>query len=191
MKKFATLAVLAALVGSAHAAAITWGFGGTVYVAESMDKTAVKADAFTGTMPWSLALVYVGQSADSFSTDDLTSSSVLDTMTYAVSTSSKSAGKWSPSTKTFSTTDYADNASFAVVLYDATAGSFDYVYTGTTTAGAAVTSTTTIADMSARGSGSVFGAGSSTANGVVVVPEPSVALMGLLGIGMLLKRRRA
>jgi len=192
MKKLATLAVLAALVGSAHAAAITWGFGGVVYVTEKMTETAVKADGYTGTaVPWQLALVYVGQEQDSFSIDDLTSTSVLDTMNYAISTSSKSAGKWSPSTKTFSTTDYADKASFAVVLYDSTKTAFSYIYSGTSTAGDAVTSATTVADMSARGSGMVYGAGSDTASGVVVVPEPSVALLGLLGIGMLLKRRRA
>ena len=191
MKKLATLAVLAALAGSAHAAAITWGFGGTVYVAKSVTETAVQGDTFTGTVPWALALVYVGQNQSSFNIDDLTSTSVLDTMDFAVSTSGKSAGKWSPSSKAFSTTAYADNASFAVVLYDAAKSSFEYIYSGTTSAGSAVTTTTTVADMSARGSATIYGTGGSGTSGVVAVPEPSVALMGLLGIGMLLKRRRA
>ena len=43
---------------------------------------------------------------------------------------------------------------------------------------------------SASGGNQLYAAGGSTA-AITSVPEPSVALMGLLGLGMLLKRRRA
>lgn len=196
MKKLATLAVLAALATTASAASITWGFGGQVYVTESKTDAAVLSTSFTGAMPWALALVYVGQEQDSFSIDSLTSASVVDTLDYAVTTTGKgsSIGKWNPATKTTATTAYADKASFAVVLFDSVSGSFDYIYSGTTSVGSAVTETTTISDMSQQGSGALFGTGGDgTSAGIVVaaVPEPSVALLGLLGIGMLLKRRRA
>ena len=193
MKKFATLALIAALATTASAASITWGFGGQVYVAEGKDSTGVLASTYTGDMPWSLALVYVGQEKTSFSIDALTESSVVDTLAYAVTTSGKQSaiGKWSPATKITTTTAYADKASFAVVLYNTTDKTFDYIYGGSTAAGSAFTSATTVTDMSQQGSAAFYGTGSGTTTGVVVVPEPSVALLGLLGLGMLLKRRRA
>ena len=195
MKKIATLAVLAALVTTASAASITWGFGGQVYVTESKDSTAVLASTYSGDMPWMLALIYVGQNTTSFSLDSITTDSVVDTLSYAVTTSGKgsSVGKWNPASKTTATTAFENGASFAVVLYDGTSA-FDYIYSGTTAVGSAVTEATTISDMSQQGSGALFGTGGDgTSSGVVVaaVPEPGVAAMALLGIGMMIRRRRA
>ena len=136
----------------------------------------------------------MGQNKSTFDIDDLTSASVVATADYAVypTTNTKNANKWNPATTKTTTTAYDDGASFAVVLYNA--GDFDYVYAlSNGAAGAAVTSAITVSDMSARGSGMVYGAGSSTANGVVKVsvPEPGIACMALLGIGMMIKRRKA
>ena len=191
MKKFAILALLAMFAGSASAASITWGFGGQVYVSKD-GSSAVLGTSFTDAVPWSLALVYVGQNQDSFDIDDLTTGSVVDTMDYGVSSSGKTAGKWNPAQQRISTTAYADGASFAVVLYDAVKSSFSYIYTGTTSVGSAVTETTTISDMSARGSGALYGTGGTGSSaGVVVVPEPSTAVLALAGLALLLKRRKA
>lgn len=190
MKKLATLAVLAMLAGSASAASITWGFGGQVYVSKD-GSSAVLGTSFTDTVPWSLALVYVGQGKNTFDIGSLTEASVVDSVTYGISTSGKTAGKWNPANKTKDTTAYADGASFAVVLFDTAAKTFDYIYAGTTSVGNAVKSTTTISDMSARGSGTVWGAGSASGTGVVVVPEPSTAVLALAGLALLLKRRKA
>ena len=193
MKKFTLLAAFAAMVGSASAATITWGFGGPVYISED-GATPVLSTAYAGDVDWKLALVYVGQNKSTFDIDDLTSASVVATTDYSVypTTNTKNANKWNPATTKTTTTAYDDGASFAVVLYNA--GDFDYVYAlSNGAAGAAVTSAITVSDMSARGSGMVYGAGSSTAAGVVKVsvPEPGIACMALLGIGMMIKRRKA
>ena len=192
MKKFAIMAAFAALVGSASAAAISWGFGGQVYIADG--DTPVLSTSYTDDVDWKLALVYVGQNADSFSIDKLTSDSVLDTMDYGIQATGKNAGKWNPATKTTSTTAYEDGASFAIVLFNE--GAFDYVYALTSGAvGSAVTSATKVADMSDRGSATLYAVGGTgAANGVVkvsAVPEPGTAALALLGVGLLFKRRKA
>ena len=187
------MAAFAALVGSASAAAITWGFGGQVYIAEK-GKTPVLSTTYSGNVDWQLALVYVGQNQSSFDIGDLTADSVVDTMDYAVSTATKTANKWNPATTKTTTTAYADGASFAVVLFENAQDSvkFDYVYAFSNGAvGEAVTSATSVSDMSARGTAMLYGAGNSTTAGVVVVPEPGTAALALLGVGMLLKRRRS
>lgn len=198
MKKLTILAAFAALAMSASAASITWGFGGQVYVSEDGSAATLSTSSTADMTGWCLALVYVGQNKDTFNIADVSTSSIVNdentssaaTLAYKVATTGKNAGKWDPTTITSTTTAYADGASFAVVWYDG-ASNFDYIYSGTTSVGSAVTSATSVSDMSARGSASIYGTGGSGTAGVVAVPEPSVALMGLLGIGMLLKRRRA
>ena len=194
MKKFATLAVLAAFAVGASAATIQWGFGSNVYISEN-GSTAVKAETYSGTVPWKLALIYVGQNQSTFDLSVMTDSNtandytVLKTLDYAVGTSGKSAGKWSPSLDTIYSTAYANGASFAVVAYDGT--KFDYVYSGSTTVGSAFTAAFTVTDMSQQGSATIYATGSSSTTGILQVPEPGVACMALLGIGMMIKRRRA
>ena len=90
----------------------------------------------------------------------------------------------------------ASGASFTVLFYNGATSAFDYVYAlSGSDKGDAYTSnilTVSSSDM-ATADGSIYATSttSGTVNGVVAVPEPSVALLGLLGIGMLLKRRRA
>ena len=200
MKKFATLAVLAALATAASAATITWGFGGVVYISED-GATAVRANTYEGSVPWSLALIYVGQNQDSFDlgvmTDDNDANdyTILDTRDYAVSTTGKAAGlgKWSPTEGNSYVTAYDNGASFAVVLYNESTGAFDYVYSGSTSVGSAFTTAYSVTDMSGQGSATIYATGSGSTTGVVnvSVPEPGIACMALIGLGMMIKRRRA
>ncbi len=194
MKKTLLVAALVALAAQAHAASILWGFGGKVYVSEDMT-TAVAGSSYTKDVSGYLALVYIGQNVDALSDtvlSGLTSASQVDKLDYAISTSTKTAGKWNPASKTttISSDDYSSGASFAVLFYNGS--KYDYIYAGTTAVGEAVKSTVTLTDLAENAqSVSHYGAGSSSTDGIIAVPEPSVALLGLLGIGMLLKRRRA
>lgn len=205
MKKLALIAALAALATSSHAASIAWGFGGKVYLNKGSD-TVLSTDASAPTVAAGsyLALVYLGQNVTSYDLSTLTSdiadttkaAKVVDTLNYAVVTTGKNSAKgyWSPNTSTYDDLSMASGASFTVLFYNAEKSAFDYVYAYSGGAkGSAYDSnilTVTSSDM-AIADGTIYATANSANAGVVAVPEPSVALMGLLGIGMLLKRRRA
>lgn len=199
MKKFATLAVLAALATSAQAASVLWGFGGKVYLYDGKD-TVVSTDSSAPAVDAGsyLALVYLGQNVTSYSLSDITETKVVDQMDYGIATTGKAAaqGKWNPNTSTYNDASMASGASFTVLFFNGETSSFDYIYAYSGSGkGDAISDnilTITSGDM-AIADGTIYGTKdtSGTAAGVVAVPEPSVALMGLLGIGMLLKRRRA
>ena len=195
MKKLATLAVLAALATSAQAASIMWGFGGKIYLNKGTDTVLATDDSAPELAAGSyLALVYLGQNVTSYNLSDITDADVVDSLNYSVVTSGKAAaiGKWNPNTSTYADASMASGASFTVLFYNGS--SFDYVYAlSGSDKGAAYDSNivTVTSDNMEIANSSIYGTGSATGNGVVAVPEPSVALMGLLGIGMLLKRRRA
>ena len=203
MKKFMTLAAFAAVALSSQAATINWGLGADVYIMEngSFDSAAVAYEStLTPASGSYLALVYVGQNQDSFDIANITQDSVVATAAYALDTDGSTYADYDPYqvTTQVSATTYADGASFSVVWYDAGAGAFDYVYS--VDDGSALNQATTFADMT-RGSDSIGIAENTNGFGGVlnvtssepppVIPEPSVALMGLLGLGMRLKRRRA
>ena len=197
MKKFMTFAAFAAVALSAQAATIGWGVGADVYLMEAGKNytSAVLANeaTFAPANGSYLALVYVGQNQDSFDIADITQDSVVATAPYAIDTSMGGVD-YDPFEIYTDTTAYSDNASFGVVWFDAGAangGAFTYLYS--IDDGSAFNAATTIADMT-RGSADITPAVETNGWGgilTVSVPEPGIACMALIGLGMMIKRRRA
>lgn len=192
MKKLLFIA-LAALAAHAQAATINWGLGADVYLMKAgEDYTSAKIAYDAGLTVDSgayLALVYVGSGVDTFNIADISDASVVAKASYAIDTDNSTYCDFDPylTETNVSASDYADGSSFGVVWF--TGSKFDYIYS--IDDGSALTDTVTISDM-ARGNDTVAPAGNTRGwGGVIAVPEPSVALMGLLGLGMLLKRRKA
>ena len=191
-----TFAAFAAVALSAQAATITWGLGADIYLLEAgKDFSTAKVAYETTLVPESgsyLALVYVGQNQDSFDIANITDASVVDSMAYGLDTDGASYADWDPFQKQaqVSASTYADGASFGVVWFDAGASKFLYVQA--IDDGSNLNQTVTFADMT-RGSDFFMPASNTNYGGVltVSVPEPGIACMALLGIGMMIKRRRA
>ena len=199
MKNLMILAALAATTVGVTAASVEWGFGADVYIATAVDGkasselfgSAVLGSDYTEQIATGsyLALVYVGQGADSFSLSDIVRE--VDTMTFAVDNYST----WNPEMKTasISANEYSNGASFAVVWFNGE--SYDYLYDQTD--GTAMTAAAKLDDVE-RGSLTIYqvdDSGAANYTGYLVntvsVPEPGIACMALLGLGMLIKRRRA
>ena len=195
MKKLLAFAAVVAIAVQAQAATISWGLGADVYLMKAGEDytSAVLADDANAPEVAAgsyLALVYLGQGVDTFNISDITDASVVDTSAYAIDTSMGGVD-YDPFVKDtiVSATTYADGASFGVVWYDAGSSKFDYIYS--IDDGSAFNEGTTIADMT-RGSANISPAESTQGwGGVIAVPEPATAALALLGLGMLLKRRRA
>ena len=198
MKKLLTIAAFAAFTTAASAASLTWGFGSaSLFLAKPGDTEAVAAKAFEGEIPtgMQLVLVYLGSSS-AFDISAVTADKVKDTISYGAS-GDEEESFWSPGTKTYAVTaagGFSANDYFGIAFYDGSKyvaikdiESFD-----SGALGGDLTPTVQITDLDPTKSFSLNPAKvSSDGAAAVVVPEPSVALLGLLGIGMLIKRRRA
>ena len=204
MKKLAIFAVLGFAVCT-QAATIQWSIGGDLYGVKN--GTATKA--FTGIErnvgEWSsdftdpntaaFVLVYLGQNKDATTAANVTSDMIVQTMSAATAvTTSGSVSKMGKANQTSNYTA-ADVVGATYQVFFSYNGVLKDLYTDsamTTKAGvtATVVQDSTTQLFSANPT-TLYGAGSSSTTTYVAVPEPAVALLGLLGIGMLIKRRRA
>ena len=197
MKKFMTIAALAAFAAGAHAATITWGLGADVYLKEagSSYNTAVLANdasAPSVTAGSYLALVYVGQNVNSFSIDDISAASVVATAPYAIDTTY--SVDYDPYQTDTITTAYSDGAAFGIVWFDAGPnGGFSLIQS--IDDGSTFSTATVVSDMSARGSATILPAADTNGWGGVLsvssVPEPATGALALAGVALLFKRRKA
>ena len=201
-----TMAAMAAFVASASAATLTWGYGnGYLYLADEGATSAVQARDYTGTMDANAAfvLVYLGSSS-TMDVTSITAGDVVDSIAYGT-TFDGDDNYADPAEKAYtpSQTGYYGIAFFNGDAYTTLYSVTDY---DSGTIGSALTPVAQITDISATafpvklyGSdggpvddynihmAGVYGKSASTP----VIPEPGVACMALLGIGMMLKRRRA
>ena len=191
-----TLIAIAAL--SAQASSFQWGTG-------SVKVSFNGADMTTTDYSVTAYLVYLGTSSDTSSLVTYTSDGTVTTAESVQTAVPATSGLTSNKGKVKATYDDNNNGNiaegnyFAVFLEYTTS---DYTYYNVSSASAAsldatgaFNAMTFSFDFSSEAqvktvssSGSISGGSGWTA---VAVPEPSVALMGLLGIGMLIRRRRA
>ena len=198
MKKYIALAAFAATIGSADAASLSWGWGsGSLFVAKDGETSGVAAASFAGdTSNVSLVLVYLGSSSN-FTAADVTSDKVVDTITYGYSGDDQESF-WNPQSKTFYVTEAGgysagDYFGVAVKVGDTFKLATDISDWDNGTIGDALAPVKAVSSLAANAPVTmltVAGASSDSA-AAVVVPEPGTAALALLGIGMLIRRRRA
>ena len=200
-KTFLALAMMA-VASFASAASLTWGYGDAyLYVAKASDSKAVQASSFSDAISADAAfvLVYLGQSA-TLDISKVTASDVVASIAYG----STNDG-WDDYASTASTSFVVDpdvysvGDHFAVAFFDGS--KYSSIFTVTDydegTIGGTLANVVTITDTTPTASFAVYGSDGAPKDSYgigmagVSVPEPSVALLGLLGIGMLIKRRRA
>ena len=191
-KTILTFALVAVASATCHAASIKWAIGG-----------AIDANAGIDTSVGSFVLAYIGTTSG-IGVDAATFNTEMAKGTES-SYSIADTGDWSDfyaanrgtyaTTKTTTVNDvanatyqifYVNNGVYSLVndpTISTIAISIDPTTGGATTAA--------YIDGTATGGSSAFAAGTSARAAIASVPEPSVALLGLLGLGMLLKRRKA
>ena len=189
MKKL-LLAAFAAITTSASAATLTWGFGsGELFLAEPGGEAMI-ASEYTGKLPDStacLVLVYLGTSE----TIDYSNVTVVDSIEYASAGDYYSKKQKNTSITAGTVDGCAANDWFAILWYDGKKYSGAYNLSewpdndvGPVALGSMITATVQVTslDSDKQFQQTISNASSETA-GILVVPEPSVALLGLLGIG--------
>ncbi len=201
MKKLAFAIAAVFAVGAVHSATLQWGLAedSLLYVDDS---GALKmATDYTGdTAGWEYRLIYLGANDTLSINNGRVNGTAVDSFAYGVYDDNGDAYA-DPYTQQFSTTgtatDLDGNAvtivaggNFGIAFFDGTA--YDYVYTTDgSTRGSAVTSTTSLGNLGATANPVFWDSTAGSNIAVVAVPEPGIACMALLGIGMMIKRRRA
>ena len=184
MKKLMLVAAVALCAAYANAAAFTWKS-----TANMTDNTGATLTSMSpaGT----LALVYLGNDSSNI---DWTAAKVVDTATPAFTTSMGKTTAYTSKTFAVDMTKYGNGDIFGVVLKDGSDNLF-YLQQGgenykpTYTISGLVDTTSTLSDFNFASS-SFFG--STAPSAAVNVPEPTSALLLVLGMaGLALRRKRA
>jgi hypothetical protein len=188
MKKLMIVAAVALCTICANAAAFSWKTTASL----TTDGSAV-ATSSTAMNGGTFALVYLGNNADKI---DWTTASVVDTASPSfVSSMGKTTAKTSK-TFTFSMDDYGNGDIFGVVFKD----SSDKLYYLQTGASGNMSPTYTISGLTDPTStldsfdfaSSAFSISTAPSAAVAAVPEPTSAMLLLLGMaGLALRRKRA
>ena len=188
MKKLMIVAVIALCAAYANAAAFSWATSANLTTDGSA--VATSSAAMNG---GPFALVYLGNDADKI---DWTTASVVDTASPSfVSSMGKTTAKTSK-TFTFSMDDYGNGDIFGVVFKD----SSDKLYYLQTGASGNMSPTYTISGLDNDNSqlaqfdfaSSAFSISTAPSAAVANVPEPTSALLLVLGMaGLALRRKRA
>ena len=199
-----TLATLIAIAAfAAHGASFTWGAGSAVVTFDGTKFTTADYNV-------KAYLVFLGSSSDTSSLVSYTADGTMTLATPATGTGSSTApvttGLASAKGKLKATYNDQDNGNIAAGNYFAaylvyTASDKTYYNVSSAIAASldetgAFNSMDFSFDFSSSSKVKEISEAGSVASGsgwtaVVAVPEPSVALMGLLGIGMLIRRRKA
>lgn len=199
MKKLMLAVAMVCAAAIVQAASVTWGFGGKVYVSDD-GSSSVLSTAYTGTVSDSayLALVYLGQNVSSIDIASITADNVVDQMAYSIKTSGTASakGKWNPATQTTDLAGYNNGASFGIVFFDGEEFTMiNSVDTSTGAVGDGINNAITYADLGDTASLDNFyatGASGTVAGAITTIPEPTSALMLLVGLaGLALKRKVA
>jgi len=189
MKKTLAILALFALLGTTSAATIKWNIGG--------GKTYVINDVLGN--PYANQTVYLISAADISGLSSATTkdefTDALSALTIATATSTATGTKPTQSGEVSSPLMSAGTAmSFGVLLVseDAKDGYYKlFTTSGTPFADDAPASGRNASITTAWAATGIDKGEWTKSYAVAAVPEPSVALMGLLGLGMLIKRRRA
>ena len=187
-KTFFALSLLIATATIASGASIKWAIGGAIDPSANID---------TGVGSFVLAYIGttsgIGVDAATFNAGVGSSYSVVDTGDWADFYSARKSTYSSAKSTTVSDVAnatyqifYVNNGIYSLVN-DPTISTIA-ISIDETTGGA---STTAYINGTSTGASVAYAAGTGAGSAIQSVPEPSVALMGLLGLGMLLKRRRA
>ena len=195
MKKLAFIALLCAAVAS-HGATIQWAVGAKLY---GVDSEGTSTLAYTEANGWnedfknaSFVLVYLGVNADATTADNVSSSMIVTSasLTDLVVTSGKAAQIGNASK--LQAWDVNDVVGATYQVFFSLDGKISDIYASDSLSSPAKNVAVVSKDAAgAYSANTLYAAGSGSSAAYVSVPEPSVALMGLLGLGMLLKRRKA
>ena len=192
MKKTLALALAVGLAGMASAVTMQWTAAGISFDGTRFNKTTGAGSVLTG------YLVALDSFAASYTVDDsftaATVGTVVDTGTDGTSAVGKLSNFW-----TIDSDNYSNGDTFAVLLkYTGASDGKTYwnLSSGLVTLeGFSVDPPTNASNTTASFSYGKGTDGTLTAGGgwvaAAAVPEPGIACMALLGIGMMIKRRRA
>ncbi len=195
MKKLAILALLCAAVAS-HGATIKWAIGAKLY---GVDGEGTSTLAYTEADGWnsdfangSFVLVYLGVEADATTAANVSSSMIVASasLTDLVVTSGKQAQIGNASK--LQSWDVNDVAGATYQVFFSMDGKLRDIYASSSMSSPAQNLAVVSKDAAgAYSANTLYAAGSGSTAAYVAVPEPATAALALLGLGMLLKRRKA